>query len=686
MSSRPLSRLLAPKSVALVGGTWTDAVAKSCHTVGFRGPVWRIHPTRISTPETHYYRSIDELPAPPDATFLAAPSRDVPGVALALQRRGAGGFVCFAAGFSETGSADGERLTEELSMSAGDLPFFGPNCYGFINFFERVALWPDQVVGEQRDRGVALICQSGTIALNLMFNQRSLPIGYLITVGNQTRLALEDLIELLCEDERVTAFGLYVEGIQDTARFAGAVEKAHQAGKPIALVKTGRTTAAARTAQSHTGAMTGVDVVFDAYCREAGIARLDSLAALCETLKVLHAGGPLKSRRVLILGASGGDMAMTADASCQLGLSFPTIATDSVSRLREILSDRVTIANPFDFHTYIWFDLPKLHALFFEVMRAGYDAVGFMVDCPPADQADPKSYYEAIAQFIRAAQGAPARGAVISSLPESIAREIRAECLAAGVVPLQGQREALEALDAAGAIGEVWRSGRRVELRLPTYLHPTSHALTESQGKATLARYGVAIPRSIVVSPTEVARAAEDIGFPVVLKVVGETLQHKSDVGGVVVNIRSPADADAAAGRLAAISDRILVEQMIADAVAEILVGITVDPQFGQVLVLGAGGVMTELWQDTVTLLPPFTAKNIESGLGRLTVWRLLTGFRGKPAGDVPALIQTVLAIARYAAEHVETLSELEVNPILVRPAGRGAVAVDTLIRLVERH
>jgi acyl-CoA synthetase (NDP forming) len=309
-----------------------------------------------------------------------------------------------------------------------------------------------------------------------------------------------------------------------------------------------------------------------------------------------------------------------------------------------------------------------------------------MVDCPPADQADPKSYYEAIAQFIRAAQGAPARGAVISSLPESSAREIRAECLAAGVVPLQGQREALEALDAAGAIGEVWRSGRRVELRLPTYLHPTLRTLTEREGKAELARYGITIPRSVVVCSAEVARAAEDIGFPVVLKVVGETLQHKSDVGGVVVNIRSPADADAAASCLAAISERILVEQMIADAVAEILVGITVDPQFGQVLVLGAGGVMTELWQDTITLLPPYTAENIESGLGRLTVWRLLTGFRGKPAGDVPALVQTVLAIARYAAEHVETLSELEVNPILVRPAGRGAVAVDTLIRLVERH
>ena len=686
MSPRPIDRLLVPKSIALVGGTWTDAVAKSCQTIGFDGPVWRIHPTRQSTPDTHYYRSIDELPEAPDATFLAAPNRDVPDVAAALNRRGAGGFVCFAAGFSETATSEGQRLTQALSEAAGDLPFFGPNCYGFINFFDRVALWPDQVVGNPVKRGVALICQSGTLALNLMFSQRSLPIGYLITVGNQQQIALEDLIEMMCEDDRVTAFGLYVEGIKDTRRFAQAVDKARRAGKAIALVKTGRTAAAARTTQSHTGALAGVDVVFDAYCRDAGIARLDSLGALCETLKVLHTGGPLAGRNVLILGASGGDMAMTADAARNLGLNFPPIPERNVGRLREILSERVTIANPFDFHTYIWFDLPKLHALFSEVTRAGFDAVGFMVDCPPPEQTDPKSYYAAITQFINAAQQAPSRGCVIAALPESMAAVTRAECLDNGVVPLQGQREALEALDAAGAIGEVWASGRRVELRIPAHPHRTARALSEDEGKAALAGYGVAVPRAVVVAPSDVSAAAARIGFPVVLKAVGEALQHKSEVGGVVVNVRTSAEATAAAQRLSSLSDRVLVEEMIADGVAEVLVGITVDPQFGQVMVLGTGGVQTELWQDTVTLLPPFTQQCIADGLSRLTVSRLLAGFRGKPAGDVAALVQTALDVARYAADHVDTLSELDVNPVIVRPVGRGAVAVDTLIRLVETN
>ena len=261
MKDTSLSRLLAPRSIALIGGAWADAVAAASRVIGYRGEVWRVHPQRPSTPETRYFRSVDELPGVPDAAFIAAPNRDVPGIAAALARRGAGGFVCFAAGFSETATDEGQRLTRELIASAGELPFFGPNCYGFINFFEGVALWPDQVVGGRPERGVALICQSGTIALSLLFNARSLPIGYALTVGNQTRLAVEDMIELLSQDERVTAFGLYVEGIKDAVRFARAVERARAAGKPVALVKAGRTEAAARTARTHTGSLAGADAV-----------------------------------------------------------------------------------------------------------------------------------------------------------------------------------------------------------------------------------------------------------------------------------------------------------------------------------------------------------------------------------------------------------------------------------------
>src|SRR5215469_2480374 len=223
MSAGSLKRLLAPRSVALIGGNWADAALAASRVIGYTGEVWRIHPTRPSSPTQRYFRSVDELPAAPDAAFIAAPNQEVPGIAAALARAGAGGFVCFAAGFSETATETGRRLTEQLLASAGALPFFGPNCYGFVNFFDGAALWPDQLVGRRRERGVALICQSGTIALNLLYNDRSLPIGCALSVGNQTRLAAEELIEHLCTDERVTAIGLYLEGLRDAAHFTRAV-------------------------------------------------------------------------------------------------------------------------------------------------------------------------------------------------------------------------------------------------------------------------------------------------------------------------------------------------------------------------------------------------------------------------------------------------------------------------------
>src|SRR6516225_1595639 len=527
MNTGALQRLLAPRSVALVGGTWADAALAASQVIGYTGQVWRIHPTRPSSATQHFFRSVDELPAAPDAAFIAAPNREVPAIAAALARRGAGGFVCFAAGFSETATEEGRRLTGELLRGAGELPFFGPNCYGFVNFFDGVALWPDQVVGRRRERGVALICQSGTIALNLLFNDRSLPIGYAITVGNQTRLAAEELTEHLCADERVTAIGLYLEGLRDAGRFAEAIACARAAGKPIAVVKTGRTAASTEAVRTHTGALAGADAAFDAFCNQAGVARCESLATLCETLKIFHCGGPLSGRRVLIMGASGGDTAMAADAARHLGLEFPPVPAAAAASLRDILSEKVHISNPFDFHTHVWFDYPRQRAMFEVVLHAGYDAVGFLLDFPPEGVADDSSYARPLDEFEAGLRGATSRAMLISALPESQPAVTRERCLAAGIVPLQGQREALEALDLAGAVGEAWKRGAALELKRPGGARAaaaTAQSLSEHAAKQTLAAYGVRVPHSRLVTPVEAAEAASALGFPVVIKAAGAAL------------------------------------------------------------------------------------------------------------------------------------------------------------------
>ena len=687
MPPADLHRLIAPRSIALVGaGAWTDAVAAGNAAIGYSGALWRVHPTRPSSAATTYYRSIADLPGIPDAAFIAVPNHEAPSVAGALAARAAGGFVCFSAGFSETGTESGLRLTRELEQSAGDLPYFGPNCYGFVNFFDRVAMMPDQIVGPPVERGVALICQSGTIALTLMFNQRSLPVGCLFTVGNQTRLAVEDLIEILCGDPRVSAFGLYLEGIKDPERFARAAALARAAGKPIAVIKSGRTAAAVRTAHSHTGALAGADVVFEAFCRQAGIARCDTLSTLCETLKVFHMGGPLAGRKVLVMGASGGDMAMTADVSRDMELDFAPLPPARAAALRELLTDRVTIANPFDIHTYLWFDPPALKRVFGEVLRSGYDAAGFILDSPPEGQADTGAYDAVIDVFIDAARGAPSRAALIASLPETISPRIRKRCLDSGVIPLQGQREALEALSLAGSVGTAWSGAAGAQLRRPAPRVSSTaiRSLGEHEGKAALAEFGVRIPKGRRVPADAAAAAALELGFPVVLKATGSHLTHKTEVGGVVLNVRTEADARSAAERLAKLSDTLLVEEMFTDGVAEVLIGVIVDAQFGQVLVLGAGGVLTEMLSDSVSLLPPWTHASVDAALKRLEVYKLLAGFRGKPAADVAALIDTILGVARYAAENASVLVEIDVNPVIVRPPGLGAVAVDTMIRLLQ--
>ena len=684
MPARDIRRLIAPRSIALVGaGAWTDAVAAGNAAVGYTGTIWRVHPTRTSTPDTIYYRSVAELPGSPDATFIAVPNHEVPGVAAALAAREAGGFVCFSSGFAETGQDTGLRLTRELLDASGSLPFFGPNCYGFVNFFDRAAMLPDQVVGASPERGVALLCQSGTIALTLMFNERSLPIGYLVSVGNQTCLAVEELIEILCDDERVSAFGLYLEGIKDPVRFAHAAEMARKAGKPIAVIKSGRTAAAARTAHSHTGALAGADVVFDAFCRQAGIARCDTLGTLCETLKLFHAGGPVSGKRVLVMGASGGDMAMTADVARDLNLEFADIPQEPATALAKMLTDRVTIANPLDIHTYLWFDPPALQRVFTTAMHAGYDAVGFMLDSPPEQLADTASFDAAIDAFIAASRGAPARAALIASLPETLSKRIRERCLQGGVVPLQGQREALEALALAGAVGQVWRASPAVRLRLAAgSAQREAVSLTELESKQQLAQFGLKIPRGRTVAVADAAAAAAELGFPVAMKASGAHLEHKSDVGGVVLNLRNVAEVATAAASLAMLSPTLLVEEMCTDGVAEVLVGVIVDAQFGQVLVLGAGGVLTELLADSVSLLPPWTRASISDAFERLSLRRLFGGYRGKAAADVEALIDAISSVARYAEANYLRLVELDVNPVIVRPQGRGVLAVDALIRL----
>ena len=678
-----LERLFRPKSVAVFGGKWSDYVVDQCRKLGFPGKIWRVHPTRKGC-----FRSAGELPGAPDSVFFGINRELTIQEFSALRQRGLGGAVVFASGFGE--EEDGDDFARRLETAAGDSPFIGPNCYGFANIFDRVALWPDQVIGEPLERGVAFIAQSGTISITLMGQQRSLPLGYVITLGNQQRLATEDLIRYCTEDERVSAIGLYLEGILDLSKFIEAVDYARTLGKPIALVKAGRSEQGCNAAQTHTGALTGSDALHNELFERLGIARCETLSSLVETLKLLHCFGPLPSKRILVLGPSGGDMVMVSDTASGLDLDFSPIPENKKEALQASVGELVKLSNPLDIQTATWFDYPKLHEMFAVLLNCGYALTAFMVDPQDETEADTESFDKAIDSLLESAVGQdhlPAKSghvALLSSLQESLSKTTREKCLRAGVAPMQGLAESLEAMHHAARISRAWEEWSTPEI-LPNLPEASPfRTLTEAESKELLTQHGFAVPKSRLVEAEKVTTATEEIGFPVVAKVVATDMLHKTDCGGVALNLKNNLEVVEAVAGMSGLSETFLIEEMITDGVAELLLGVSVDPQFGPTITLGAGGILTELLLDSVSLLLPISEKQVRQAIRKLRVNTLLQGLRGQPEGDKEALIQAVLTLADFIKHHADRLSGCEINPLIVRPTGKGVIVVDALIQIKE--
>ncbi|MBC8258905.1 MAG: acetate--CoA ligase family protein [SAR324 cluster bacterium] len=670
-----LERLFRPKTVAVYGGKWSDYVVEQCIKLGFKGIIWRVHPTRQDC-----FHSSEELPEAPDAVFLGINRELTVKEFSTLRQRGSGGAVVFASGFSE--EKDGAAYARKLETAAGKLPFIGPNCYGFANFFDRVALWPDQVTGTQLERGVAFIAQSGTISISIMSQRRSLPLGYVISLGNQQRLAAEDLIRYCAEDERVSAIGLYLEGILDLPKFIDAVDYARTLGKPIALIKAGSSEKGRNAANTHTGALTGSDKLHDALFERLGIARCETLSSLVETLKLLHCFGPLPSKRILVFGASGGDMAMVSDSASKLDLDFSQIPETETDVLRASVGERVKLNNPLDIQTATWFDYSKLEQMFAALLRCDYAVTAFMVDPQDETEADTEAFDLAIDTFLETVNENSASGnaALLSSLPESLSKATREKCLRAGVAPMQGLAESLEALQHAAKISKAWNEWSKPEIFPPLPDLPSISTLSEADSKELLAQHGFEIPKKRIVAADQILVATEEIGFPVVLKAVVPDLAHKTEHGGVALNLHNIPEVVAAATAMSGLAETFLVEEMITDGVAEMILGVSVDPQFGANLTLAAGGIFTELLKDSVALLFPVSEKQVRKALQNLRIYAVLKGWRGKPVGATEALIKAVLKLAKFTEHHAEQLAACEINPLIVRPKGKGVIVVDALI------
>jgi acyl-CoA synthetase (NDP forming) len=688
---RNLERLLRPRTIVTVGGRFAEEVIRQSRKLGFRGRIYAVNPNRETLAGVPCCPRLEDLPEAPDAVFLGVRREATIEAVAKLAEIGAGGAVCYAAGFAEV--ADGLALERQLVAAAGEMAILGPNCYGLLNLLERVALWPDEHGARPVDRGLALITQSGNIGITLTMQERGLPIAAVLSVGNQAQLAAHDLVDVLAEDPRITAIGLYLETISDPVGFARAALRCADRNLPVVAIKAGRSETGARATLSHTSSLAGPDALVDAYLRRYGVIRVESLAALLETLKLVSGLGPLSGPRIGSLSCSGGDAAMVADLASAHGLELAPLDEKSVAALRAALGERVAIANPLDYQTGIWANRRHLRRCFEAMMAAGFDATLLVLDYPRPAENDVAAWDLAVDAFIAAAGATLARAIVVASLPETLPAAARERLMAAGIAPMQGLPECLRATAAAVRLGEAWR--RIASSPPPLPLPPARVArpstpilLRERAAKELLSARGVRVPDGEVVPIAQAALAAERLGFPVALKTAAG-IAHKSEAGGVALRLETAAAVASAAAAMASLCDLVLVERMLPPPLVELIVGVAVDPQFGPHLMLGAGGTLVELPRDTALLVLPATPGDVEAALRALRIWPLLAGHRGAPAADLEATLDAVGRIGAFAVEHANRLLELEVNPLMVYRTGEGAIAADALIRLaapIERQ
>ncbi|KPA91145.1 acyl-CoA synthetase (NDP forming) [Pseudomonas asplenii] len=688
-----LKRLLAPRHLAFVGGRSMARALKRCAEGGFQGPMWLVNPQHASLDGIPCVASVAELPCAPDAVFIATHRELSLACVAELAARGAGGAICYASGFAETG-AEGQALQAQLLQAAGEMALLGPNCYGLLDYLHNVALWPVAHGGKTVEKGVAVLTQSGNFAYNLSMSDRSLPLAYLASVGNQAQLGVAELMDVLLDEPRVTAIGLHLEGLKNVPGFARAACKALEKGIPVIALKTGVSQIGAELALSHTSSLAGSDALYDSLFDRLGVIRVSGPVSFMETLKAAACGNLPMGPSLTGLACSGGDAGLIADYAERNGLKLPKLDAGQRAELAQVLPGYANLVNPLDFTTAIWGDRDALERMLDTALRTPADAALLVLDYPAEFTGERQECDLLLELYCQALERHGRTGFVASAFPELLPASARERLHAHGVAALQGVEDGL----AAWARIAHYRSRREGLLAdgqaalvpiCPPATAGSGHLLDEWQSKQALRPFGLPLPQARIGHPQQALLEAGSLGYPLVLKVVSAELPHKTEAGGVALNLQ---DEVALASALQTMRERlarhapqvrfeqVLLERMAAPPLAELIVGVKREPGFGLALVIGAGGILVELLKDSRSLLLPTTDQAIEQALLGLRCAPLLSGFRGGPAVPLPALVAAIRAVADYACENAGQLLELDVNPLLVN--AEGALAVDALIRL----
>ena len=675
-----LRRLLRPRHVALVGGDDVATVINECRRIGYSGALWPVNPNRKDIAGIPCFADIEALPDAPDASFLAVPKQAAIDITARLARRGAGGVVCYTAGFSELGSA-GQEAEAELVNAAGEMALLGPNCYGLINYHDKIALWPFAHGGAHPGFGAAIITQSGMLSSDLTMSQRHLPLSYMVSVGNQASLRLEDFIDIFLDEPHVRAIGLHIEAIRDTEKFAMAAMRAIEKNIPIVALKTGVSEIGARLTTSHTGSLSGTDATYSAFFKRLGICRVATPSELIELLKFLTIAGVPTGPKIAGFTCSGGGATMLADSAAPLELDFVQPSSQTATTLTQLLPHTATVTNPLDYTTPIWGDYERTLPVFKCLLKDEYDSAVLVQDYPAAGLDESKPHYRADSDsFIKACRTANIPAAICSTLPENLDAETRSHVLQAGVAPMQGIKTCMEAMNAAA------NYGKRREVLLANPPHPFRRAevmgsrfrqLDEATAKSILAKAGLHVPPFHQLPMAQAISKKIDhieLAYPVAAKICSSDICHKTEIGGVQLNISSKSELATAIASIInnvehhapdARLDGILIESMINNVILELMASLRRDPQFGLVLTIASGGVMTEILQDASTVLVPADDISLLAALDSLRIAPLFDGFRGGQAASRTAVLDQIKGLVSLMKDAPD-IKEIEINPIMV--------------------
>jgi acetyltransferase len=702
MSSRNLEHLFKPRSVALIGASDRphSVGATVMHNLlrgGFGGPVWPVNLRHARICGRAAYRTVESLPAAPDLAVICTPAPSVPGLIAALGARGSRAAVVISAGLEQAAPGGGTLAGAMLQAARPfQLRILGPNCIGML--VPRIGLDASFAHVGASAGSLAFVAQSGALTTALLdwAHGRRIGFSHFVSLGNALDIDFGDLLDYLGRDPETRAILLYVESISSARKFMSAARATARA-KPVIVVKSGRTAAAARAAQSHSGALAGSDAVYDAAFGRAGILRVDTLRELFDAAEILSRWRRYAGPRLAIVTNGGGPAVLATDALIRQGGELAELSAQSVGQLDRVLPGTPGRANPLDLGGDARAER-YLAALDVVLEEPGADAVLVMhaptavasvaeiaAACSPKLASAPRP---ALACWLGAAANAGEGNTEPTTLPsystpeeavgafQHVVRYHRAQALlleAPAVTMMPGQPDIQVARAVvARALGE------------------DRQTLSEPESKSILAAYGIPVAEARIVRESrDLGPAARDIGFPVALKILSPDITHKSDVGGVALNIESVKELESAADamllrcREGAPNARIegfTIQKMIRRGGAhELLAGIAVDPTFGPTIVFGQGGTAVELIADRALALPPLNARLARELIARTRIHRLLLGYRDHAAADMAALERALVSLSQLAADLPEIV-ELDVNPLLADE--NGVIALDARVRL----